>query len=116
MSWISSPIGIRIMWCNDLQFPAGLCDAMQLIHKTENIGNVLDNMTANYFFKFMIRERIWKDSEIMNHICMTQTIRIDPNRTGKLILTTTDIKDLFLRRCGRSTLDHALVFVQQQGG
>src|ERR1700741_2686280 len=116
MSWIGSPIGIRIMWGNDLQFPAGLCDAMQLINQTENIGTVLDNMTANYFFKLIIGERIRKDSEIMNHICMTQTIRIDPNRAGKLILTTTNIKDLFLRRCGRGTLDHASVFVQQQGG
>jgi hypothetical protein len=61
-------------------------------------------MPANYFFKFIIVERIRKDSEIMNHIRMTQTIRINPDRAGKFILTTTDIQD------------HALVFVQQQCG
>jgi hypothetical protein len=38
----------------------------------------------------------------MDHVCMTQTIRIDPDRTRKFVLTTTDIKD------------HALVFIQQQ--
>ena len=97
MSWISCPIRIRIVRCNDLYFPAGLCDAMQLIHKAENVRHVLDHMPANYFFKFIIGERVRKDSEIMNHICMTQTIRIDPDRAGKFVLTTTDIKDLFLR-------------------
>ena len=87
---------------DDLQFAAGLGDAMQLIHEAENIGNMLDHMPANYFFEFIVVERIRKDSEIMNHICMTQTIRIDPDRAGKFVLTTTDIED------------HALVFVQQQ--
>lgn len=87
------------MRCDDLQFAAGLRDAMQLIHKTENVGHVLDNMTADYFFEFIIVEWIWKDSEIMNHICMTQTIRIDTDRAGKFVLTTADVKDLFLRRC-----------------
>ena len=89
---------------------------MQLIHETENVGNMLDHMPANYFFKFIVGEWIRKDPEIVNHICMTQTIRIDADRAGKLILTATDIKDLFPRRCRRSTLDHALVFVQQQCG
>ena len=90
------------MRCNDLYFSAGLCDAMQLIHETENVGNMLDHMPANYFFKFINVERIRKRAEIMNHICMTQTIRIDPDRAGKFVLTTTDIED------------HELVFVQQQ--
>ena len=70
---------------------------MQLIHEAENVGNMFDHVPANYFFKFIISERIWKDTEIVNHICVTQTIRIDPDRAGKLILTTTDIKNFFLR-------------------
>ena len=85
------------MRCNYLQLAAGSRDAMQLVHKTENVRNMLDHMPANYFFKFIINERIGKHSEIMNHICMTQTVRIDPDRSGQLVLTTTDIKDLFLR-------------------
>ena len=85
------------MRSNDLQFAAGLRDAMQLIHKTEHIGDVLDNVTANYFFKFIIGERVWKNSEIVNDICMTRSIRIDTDRAGKLVLTTTDIKDFLLR-------------------
>src|ERR1700752_347735 len=93
MSWISSPIGIRIVWGNNLKSAAGLCDAMQLIHETENVGNVLDNMPANYFSKFIIVERIRKHSEIMNHVCMTQRIGIDPDCAGKFVLTTTDIED-----------------------
>jgi hypothetical protein len=95
------------MRCDDVQFAAGLCDAMQLIYETENVGNMLDNMTANYFFEFIIVERIRKDSEIVNHICMTQTIRVDADRAGKFILTTTDVENL-------SAFGHQSVFVQQQ--
>jgi len=87
---------------NDLYLPAGLSDAMQLIYETEDVGNMLDHMPANYFFKLIVVEWIRKHSEIVNHICMTQTIRIDSDRAGKLILTTTDIKN------------HELVLVQQQ--
>ena len=82
---------------NDLKFAAGFCNAMQLIHETEHVGNMFNDVPANYFFKLIISERIWKESEIMNHVCMTQTIRIDPDCAGKFVLTTTDIKDLFLR-------------------
>src|SRR5690349_8145783 len=116
MSWIGCPIRIRIMRRDDLQLAAGLCDAMQLIHETENVGHVLDNMTTNYFFEFIVSERIRKNSEIVNNIRMARTIRIDPDSAGKFVLTTTDIKDLFLRRCRCSTLDHELVFIQQQRG
>jgi hypothetical protein len=38
---------------------------------------------------------------------MTQTIRVDADRAGKFILTTTDIENL-------SAFGHRSVFVQQQ--
>ena len=85
------------MRSNDLQLAAGLCDSMQLIHEAEHVGNMLDNVTTNYFFKLIISERVGKNSEIVNDICMTRSIRVDTDRAGKLVLTTTNIKDFLLR-------------------
>ena len=97
MGWISSPIGVGIVWCNDLQPAARFRDAVQLGDEPEYIRNMLDDVATNDLFEFIVSEWIRKHSQIMNHICMTQTIRIDPDRAGKFVLTTTDIKDLFLR-------------------
>src|ERR1043165_5975245 len=68
---------------------------------------MLDNVTANDLVEFVVGERIWKRSEIVNDICVTQAIRIDPDRTRKLVLTTTDIENL-------SAFGHRSVLVQQQ--
>lgn len=94
------------MRSDDLQHPAGFCDAMQLVDETKHVGNVLDNVAANDLFEFVIRERIRKRPQIVNDVCMTSTIGIDADRAGKLVLTTADVEDLFL---------HRSVFAQQQG-
>lgn len=70
---------------------------MQLVNETEHIRNMLDHMSTNDLFKLVVSEWIWKRSEIVNNIGMTQTIRVDTNRAGKLVLTTTYVEDLFLR-------------------
>src|ERR1043165_7698288 len=67
---------------------------------------MLDNVTANDLVEFVVGERIWKRSEIVNDICVTQAIRIDADRTGKLVLTTPDIENL-------SAFGHRSVFAQQ---
>ena len=82
-------------------------DAMELVNETEHVRHVLDHMTANNFFEFIISKRIWKRAEIVNHIRVTQTIRIDADRAGKFVLTTTDIENL-------SAFGHRSVFAQQQ--
>jgi len=69
-------------------------DAMQLVDEPKHVGNVLDHMTTNNFLEFVIGKRIGKRTEIVNHIRMTQTIRIDADRAGKLVLTTTNIEYL----------------------
>ena len=90
-----------------LQNSARLRDAMQLVDETKHVRNVLDHVTANNFFEFVIRKRIRKRAEIVNHIRVTQTIRIDTDRAGKFILTTTDVENL-------SAFWHRSVLIQQQ--
>ena len=79
----------------NLQNTAGPRDAMQLVYETKHIGNMLDHVTTNDLIEFVVSERIWTRAEIVNHVCMTQTIRVDADRAGKFVLTTTDIEDLF---------------------
>ena len=94
------------MRSDDLQHPAWLRDAMQLVDETEHVGDMLDNVATNDFFEFVVRERIRKRSQIVNDVCMTSTISIDADRAGKLVLTTADVEYFFL---------HRSVFTQQQG-
>ena len=89
---------------NDLQPSAGFCDPVQLRHKTKHVGNMLDHVAANDLFKLIVVKRIWKGSEIVNDVCMTQRVCIDANCAGKLVLTAADIEHTF----------HALVFVQEE--
>ena len=85
------------MRSNDLQLTAGLCDSVQLVNETKNVGDMLDYMPANYLVKFIVSKRVWKDSQVVNDICMTRSICVDTDGAGKLVLTTSDIKYLFLR-------------------
>jgi len=61
---------------------------------------MLDHVPANDLFKLIVLEWIRKGSEIVNYICMTLRIRIDADRAGKLVLTTPNIKNAFLRDFG----------------
>ena len=94
------------MRSNNLEDATGFGNAVQLGDKAKHVGNVLDDVAANDLFEFVVRERIWKRSQIVNDVCVTQTISIDADRAGKFVLTTADVENLFL---------HRLVFAQQQG-
>ena len=67
---------------------------MQFRYEPKHVRHVLDHVTTNDLFKLVIGERVWKRSEIVNDISVTQAIRIDADRSGKLILTTTNVEDL----------------------
>src|SRR5512145_1980000 len=87
---------------------------MQFIYESENIRHMFDDVTTEDLFKLIVAERIWKLAEIMNDIGVTQRIRVDTNRAGKFVLTATDIENSSFRCCRWSTVEHALVFVQEQ--
>jgi len=55
---------------------------------------MLDHVTTNYLFKLIISERVWKRSEIVNDVSVTQTVRVDTDRAGEFILATTNVEDL----------------------
>ena len=83
---------------NNLQFAARLRDAMQFSDEAEHVRHVLDDVKTDYLFEFVVAKRIWEGAEIVNDISMAQSIRVDTDRAGKLILTTANVENLFLRR------------------
>ena len=79
---------------NNLQFAARLRDAMQFSDEAEHVRHVLDDVTTDYLFEFVVAKRIWEGAEIVNDISMTQTVCVDADRSGKFVLTTTYVEDL----------------------
>ena len=71
---------------------------MQFGDEAEHVRHVLDDVATNYLFEFIVRKRIGERAEIVNDVSMAQSIRVDTDRAGKLILTTADVENLFLRR------------------
>jgi len=85
------------MRSDDLQHPAWLRDAMQLVDETKHIRNMFDHMATNDLFKLVIGEWVWKRSQVVNDVSVSRTVRVDTDRAGILVLTTADIKNSFLR-------------------
>ena len=107
MSWISGPIGIRVVRRKDFQSTARFCDPVQFRNEAKYVRNVLDHVATNDLFKLIVAERIRERSEIVNDVCMTSRVRVDADGAGKLVLTTANVEDVFLSRC-RCSFDHAL--------
>ena len=110
MCRIGCPIRVRIMWGDDLQSTTWLGDAMQFVHETEHVGNMLDDVATNDLLKLIVVEWIWKLAEVVNYICMAQRIRIDADRAGILVLSTTNVKNCFLSCAAGHVLN------REQGG
>jgi hypothetical protein len=51
-------------------------------------------MTTNDFIKFIIGERIWKDTQIVNHVGVGPRIRVYADGAGVFVLSTADVENL----------------------
>ena len=69
---------------------------MQLSDETKNIGNVLDDVSTNDFFELIVVEGVREAAEIVNDVGVTSRVRIDADRAGIFVLSTANIKNLFL--------------------
>ena len=70
-----------------------LCDAIQLSDKGHNVWHMFSDVAADDFIKFVFRERIRNDAEVMNHIGMAFGIRVDPDRSGRFVPAATNIEN-----------------------
>ena len=108
VSRIGGPIRIRIVRRNDLQSASGPRDAMQLSNEPKHVRHVLDHVTTNDLVEFIVGERIRKDAEIVNDVRMTARVRVNTDRAGKLILTTSDVQYWSCSRSGTIAVAHAI--------
>src|SRR5437763_1143155 len=81
------------MRSDDVDATAGPCDAIQLGNKGHNIRHVFSDVAADNLIKFVIRERIRNDAEVMNHISMAFGIRVDPDRSGRFVPAATNVEN-----------------------
>lgn len=83
------------MRSNDLQPAARFRNAVQLGDKTKHVRHVLDDVATNDLFKFVVAERIWKGTEIVNDVCVASRVCVDTDRPRKFVLTTADVENSF---------------------
>src|SRR2546430_8054887 len=95
VSWIRGPVGVGVMRSHNRDSAIRLSDAIEFSHKGHNVGNMLGDMTTDDLVEFIIGERIWNRSEIVNYIGMCFWICVDPNRPRCFVPATTDVKDPF---------------------
>ena len=72
---------------------ARFCDAIQLSDKGHNIRHMFSDVAADNLIKFVIRERIGNDAEVMNHIGMAFGIRVDPDRSCRFVPAATNVEN-----------------------
>lgn len=94
MSWIGSPVRVRVMRRDNSDAAAGLRDPMQFSNEHHHVRHMLDDVTANDLIEFAIGEGIRHDAQIVNHVCLRTGIRIDSDRARMFVLAAANIEDL----------------------
>src|SRR5437762_812678 len=85
-----------------------LCDAIHLGNKGHNVRHMFCDVAADDLIKFVIRERIRNDAEIMNHISMAFGIRVDPDRACRFVPAATNVEN-FLGWAGAGHVSRQLM-------
>ena len=70
VGWVCWPIGIGVVRRDYPDYPAWLRYAMKLAHERHDVGNMLDHMAANDLVKFVVRERIGQDAQVVNDVSL----------------------------------------------
>src|SRR5256885_11149642 len=81
------------MRSNYIDPTAGFCDAIQLSNKGHHIRHMFGDVTADDLIKFVIRERIRNDAEIMNHISMAFRVRVDSDCPWRFVPAATNVEN-----------------------
>ena len=70
--------------------------AMKFADEGHYVGNVLNHVAANNLIEFIVGKRIRDYAKIVDDVGVATMIRIYSYGTGLLVLTTSDVKYLFL--------------------
>ncbi len=90
---VGRPIGIRVMRRNELYASAVFRNAVKLGDESHHVGNVFDNVVGDDEIKFVVRERIRNDSQIVNHVSRRARVVVQANRAFVLIRAAADIEN-----------------------
>ena len=67
---IGGPVGVGVMRRDDRNAAAAFSDAIEFGDESHYVGNMLGDVTTDDPVEFIIGERIWNRSEIVNYISM----------------------------------------------
>ena len=100
MCGVGGPVRIGVMWSDDFNLTARFGNAMEFRNKSQYVGNMFYDMTADDFIELVVGEGIGQDTEIVYDVGMAARICVEAYGVRIFVLAATDIKDfLWSWRC-----------------
>lgn len=84
---------IGVVWSDNNGTPTGREQTMKLLHRSNHIGHMLDDMNRAYLAKGAVAKREWKLIQIGNHIRARMSIAINPDAAGIFVDPAADIEN-----------------------
>jgi hypothetical protein len=86
------------MRSGDFDSSPGLGNPKELSDKGHYIGHVLGDMATDDFVELIIRKRVRKDAQIVNHIRVSPGVCVDANGARRFVPTAPDVENSFPNR------------------
>lgn len=81
----------------DFHFGAGLQDAMQFIHKHNQIADMFNDVRRKRFRDAVVSERPWRDAQVVHHVDAGCSHDVDADETFAFPLAASQV-EFFTRR------------------
>src|SRR4029453_5314569 len=98
MREISREVGISPVRSDQLYKTTVASNSMELRHNRHRISDVLNDVPANHFIEFGIRERIWQIIKIMYDIGRGLRIDVHSDSARDFVCAATDVEHSALRQ------------------
>jgi hypothetical protein len=98
MGRVGRPIGICVVRRNDFYQTRRFSYAMKLANKRHDVRNVLNDVTANDFIKFVVGKRVRDRAQVVKDIGVGPRIRIYSNCARIFVLATSYVENFSWRR------------------
>src|SRR4029453_7497556 len=96
MCRIGGPIRIGVVRRDDPQHATWFCNPVKFTDERNHIRHVFDYMATNNFVELIVWKRVWQNTQVVDDVGVRLWICVYSYRTGKLVLTTTYVKNSFL--------------------
>jgi hypothetical protein len=92
MSEVRGEVRICPVGRYQLDSPAVSGDAVKLTHNSHRVVHVFDDVSADHFVEFVIRERIRQIVKVMDNISRSSRVNVHADRARNLVRAATNVK------------------------